>query len=60
MLHKRFSELLQRNFTNYDFPNIDSILRRFTNCFFKAMAKQGSDKIRVEQDKRNTEKENFV
>ena len=41
------------HFPNYDFPNIDSILRRFTNCFFKAMPKQESDNIRIEQDKRN-------
>ena len=32
--------------SGYDFPNINSILSRFNNCFFKGYAKNESDKIK--------------
>ena len=44
------------NMTDYDFPNIKGILRRYVNCFFKAYANKETEKIALEKDVRQTKK----
>ena len=36
--------------TGYEFDNIDKIIRRFANCFFKKFAKNESEKLKAEND----------
>ena len=40
--------------TGYNFENTDEIICRFIKCFLKAFAKDDSNKLRVEGDKRMT------
>ena len=42
--------------TSYEFDNIDKIIRRFVNCFFKTFAKNESEKLKAENDTRNIKK----
>ena len=42
--------------TGYSFSNIEQIIRRFVNCFFKAFTKDATNKLKVENDKRRTKK----
>ena len=42
--------------TGSEFDNIDKIIRRFVNCFFKTFAKNESEKFKAENDKRNIKK----
>jgi hypothetical protein len=42
--------------TGYEFDNIDKIIRRFVNCFFKTFAKNESEKLKAENDKLNIKK----
>ena len=42
--------------TEYNFPNIESIIRRYINCFFKAYVNKENEKIAVEKDIRQTKK----
>jgi len=44
------------NCTNYEFDNIESILRRFTNCFFKGFVKTETDKIKNDNDTKQRKK----
>lgn len=39
--------------SGWKFPNIDKILKRFINCFFKGYATDETDKIRVDKAKEN-------
>ena len=39
-------------FTTCDYSNVNSICRRFVNCFFKAFTKKENDKIRAAKDKK--------
>ena len=42
--------------TDYTFENIDSIIRRFSNSFFKAFVKKASDYFKKEKDKKQLKK----
>ena len=42
--------------TDYTFENIDSIIRRFSNSFFKAFVKKESDYFKKEKDKKQLKK----
>ena len=42
--------------TGYDFPVIQSMIRRFVNCFFKAYVTKENEKIEIEKDARNTKR----
>ena len=42
--------------TGYEFDDIDKIIHRFVNCFFKTFAKNESEKLKAENDKRNIKK----
>ena len=42
--------------TDYNFENIDSIVRRFSNSFFKAFVKKESDHLKKEKDKKQLKK----
>ena len=42
--------------SGYSFSNIEQIIRRFVNCFFKAFAKDATNKLKGENDKRRTKK----
>ena len=42
--------------TDYEFENIASINRRFSNCFFKAFVKKESSKIKSDERKKNMKK----
>ena len=46
--------------TEYNFPNIESIIRRYINCFFKAYVNKENEKIAVEKDIRQTKNEEFL
>ena len=39
------------DYTEYAFPNIGGINRRFCNCFFKAFVKNATDRISAEKIK---------
>ena len=42
--------------SGYEFDDIDKIIRRFVNCFFKTFAKNESEKLKAENDKRYIKK----
>ena len=56
---KAFSMI--HDYTNYSFDNVDSIVRRMCNCFFKAFVKKENDLLKNknkndENDKRHTKR----
>ena len=44
----------------YNFPNIESIIRRYINCFFKAYVNKENEKIAVEKDIRQKTKKRII
>ena len=42
--------------TGYEFDDIDKIILRFVNCFFKTFAKNEREKLEAENDKRYIKK----
>ena len=46
--------------TEYNFPNIDSIIRRFINCLFKSETKNENEKIRIEKDAQKIKKQRIA
>ena len=42
--------------TEYNFPNIESIIRRYINCFFETYVNKENEKIVAEKDIRQTKK----
>ena len=46
--------------SGYEFPNVESILKRFINCFFKGYAKDETDRIRAEKGKNDRKNESSM
>ena len=42
--------------SGYEFPNVESILKRFINCFYKGNAKDETDRIRADKCKNDRKK----
>ena len=43
-------------FTSYEFPDIESINRRYVNCFLKAFARSACDRVKLNGDKKATKR----